>query len=42
MVGRKRNTVDSYFLAGRGMNWVLVNYTILIHSRFTYKFKCIL
>lgn len=22
--GKKRNTVDSYFLAGRNMNWILV------------------
>ena len=24
MVGNKRNTIDSYFLAGRKMNWIFV------------------
>ena len=24
LYGHKRNTIDSYFLAGRGMNWLLV------------------
>ena len=27
--GKKRNTVDSYFLAGRNMNWLLVTFSIM-------------
>ena len=34
MVGRKRNTVDSYFLAGREMNWALV---IIIIKQILFK-----